>query len=220
MGVSTFHGNAKLFAGQHIRCGGAATDIGRSAGGEPSVDPLCPSQSEFEHRFTARRATNPRRLGRDQRLEVHDIQKRRFQNLALQHRPADTDQGLLRERHGPFRHRVQVDRQTQFAQVRQKRGREQRLTIVTRERREVRQIRFIKTKGSKIIDGRSQSRDHRIASGKRRLAEKQMKDRLTFRVALFPVPVRHRELVQIGQQGERCGVAHGCLPVLVSTYVG
>ena len=69
------HGNPVKLRGENIRCGRATTDVSGTAGGQRAVHALCPPQSELQHRFAARRQTNPGRFRRDKRLEVDEIKQ-------------------------------------------------------------------------------------------------------------------------------------------------
>ena len=73
VGVGAAHRDAEEPAGEHVRGGVAAADVGRAGGREPAVDALGAAQAELEDRRRRRAARHdPRRLGRDQRLEVDE----------------------------------------------------------------------------------------------------------------------------------------------------
>ena len=203
VGVRAADGDAEDLAGQDVRGGVAAADVGRPAGREGAVDALGPPQAEFQHRLAAGRQHQPRGLGGDQRLEVDDVQKRGLQQLGLQQRPADPHQRLLGKDHRPFRHGIDVAGRLERAEEVEKGRLEQRPAVVSAERRQVRHVRDAKARILKVLDRRGQPCGDRVAAVKRAMPKGQMKDRFPVRRAGLPVAIGHRQLVQVGQQGQR-----------------
>jgi hypothetical protein len=87
--------------------------------------------------------------------------------------------------------------------VNQKRSIEQRLAIVPGELGEIREIAVAELKFFQVLDGGRKSAGNCISPAEGRRAKGQMKDCLALGQAGLPVPVRHRELIQVGQQGQR-----------------
>jgi hypothetical protein len=81
--------------------------------------------------------------------------------------------------------------------------------IVAGQRRQV--IQFIggKPKFAEIVDHLSQTRSHGIAARKRRPAKEQMKHRFLVSPSQHPIALGHGELVEVGEQSQRCAI-NGC----------
>jgi hypothetical protein len=83
MRVSAGYRDSIQFAGHDVGSSGAAADVGRATGGQSAVHSLGTAQTKFNYRFTPRRLADARRFGGDERLEIHEVQQRRFDNLRL-----------------------------------------------------------------------------------------------------------------------------------------
>ena len=88
-----------------------------------------------------------RRLGRDQRLEVDDVEQRRLDELRLQQRAPHAHQRLVGEDDRPLGHRVHVAGEAQRGQLAQERRVEQRTAVVA----------GLRARGSRGPPGRSGS---------------------------------------------------------------
>ena len=88
---------------------GAPADVGRARRAHRSVDALRPPEAKLDHRLALRRQADARGLGRDQRLEVDQVEERRLQQHAGNDRAADAQERLLGKYRGAFGDGVHVD---------------------------------------------------------------------------------------------------------------
>lgn len=141
---------------------GTAADERSPAGGKSAIDSLCPAQTELEHRITTRGQTDARGLGSDQGVKVHQAKQCGFQQLTLQDRPLDPHQRLVWEHSGAFRDGIDVQGQSQRAQVVEKSRLKERLAIVSRNPGQKGKIVGGKPKIPQPIDSRRQPCRDRI----------------------------------------------------------
>jgi hypothetical protein len=103
----------------------------------------------------------------------------------------------------PLGHRIEIDGQPQPGEILQKRLIKQRLSISPLECGEVRQIVRRKVELPAIIDDAGQPAGNAESPLERLLAERELKDGFVLQPPRLPIAVGHRELVQVGQQGQR-----------------
>ena len=197
--VSSLDRNSKPLARQQVRGRRTATDVSGATGGNTTIDTLGSSQPEFQHCIIAGCLTDAGGSCCNQRLEVDNVQQHRLDNLALNNRASDSQQRLVWKDDGAFGNRVDVAFQFQLPKVLQKFRWEQRLVIVTRQRRQVLNIRLVKMKVFQQVDHGLQARRDHIATGKRIATKEQMKGGFLVGRAGLPVPISHRQLIQIGK---------------------
>ena len=90
----------------------------------------------------------------------------------------------------------------QLFQVTQERRFEQGLAIVSRQRGEMRGVVLCEAQSFDELGDVSQPGGHRVAATECIAAKEQMEYRPFLGATELPVAVRHRELIQIGQQRE------------------
>ena len=195
-------------AGERVRGRVAAADVGGPARGEAAVDPLGAAQPELDHRLAARGEADAGRLRRDERLEVHDREERRLEEHARDDRAGDAHERLVREDDRALRHRVHVD--VELESPRARRG--------SRARRAARRRRRAARRGTRGPPRRSASCSTRSttcsspaatreAAVERVLAERERRTQASrAAMPLLPGGVRHRQLVEVGEQRERRAV--------------
>ena len=150
-----------------------------------------------------------------ERLEVDEVEQRGLEQLALQDRAADADQRLVGEDDGPLGHGVDVDGQLHPSEVRRgTRGSKRRLPSLPVEPVEVGDVLAIEPEAPDQLDGRREPAGDGEAALEGVAPEEQVEDGLLVDAAGLPVAVGHRELVEVGEQGERRPVEpfeHSCL---------
>ena len=97
------------FARKHVGCGRAAADHGSPACPHAAASALGASQAELGDGQTVSRQAHASGLGGDKRFEVHAVQKRRLDELAIHDGPHHTHERLMREHHGALGHGIDVD---------------------------------------------------------------------------------------------------------------
>ena len=212
MGVRAAHGNVEAFAGQNVGGRRAAADKRRARGRQRAVNALRPAGAKLQNAVAARRQTNPRRFGRNQGLEIDQVQQRRLQKLALQNVALHPHHRLVRKTNRALAQRLDVHAQFQSAQIFQELRLEQRFIVGAFERAEVFQIGVIEAEVLDPFERRFDAAGHGKAAIKRLFAEKELEVGFVLRAARFPVAVGHGELVEVGQKGGRAveeDVAHG-----------
>ena len=158
------------------------------------IGTLRTAQAEL-HDPAARRRADLCGFGGDERLVIDKGQKRRFDELRLEHGRHDGDDGLVRKDDLPFAHRVHVARKAQFGEVRE---------IVLREhveRTEIGDIALVEVQVFQIVRRLIEPRGDRIgdeAVG----TEEDIEHRLLRVLSPRKISLTHRELIQVGKQGE------------------
>src|SRR5206468_12725889 len=104
------------------------------------------------HRLPAGRQAYAGGLGRDERLEIDQVQQRRLDDLRLEDRPGDADQRLVREDGRPFGHRVQVAGKAHGAEVVEERRIEQRPAVVAAQAGEVGEVVRLEAEAGEVVD--------------------------------------------------------------------
>jgi hypothetical protein len=112
----------------------------------------------------------------------------------------------VREDDRPLRHGVHIALEPHRPQVVEERRLEQRPAVVAGQCGEVLHVRVVEPERPEVVDDGVQPAGDREAAAERVLAERQVKHGLARADAKLPVAVRHRELIQVGQQGEGLAV--------------
>src|ERR1700734_2359946 len=82
---------------QSVRCRSPSADVGSPAGGHSTVNSLSPTQSKFKDGLRCSRMANSCGFGRDQSLEIDDVEQGCLQYLALDNWAAYSYQRLVGE---------------------------------------------------------------------------------------------------------------------------
>src|SRR5699024_10064277 len=115
---------------QHVGRRIDTAEVGGPRGTHAAVDTLRPAQPEFHDGVIAGGMAYTRGLGRDQGLKIDQVQQGRFEQLALDDRPAYTQQRLVGENGRALRDGVHVAGELERGEVVQKALTEQRLPVV------------------------------------------------------------------------------------------
>ena len=216
MRMGSLDGNAIPATRRHVRRPHATTDERRPARRETAVRPLRPPEPEIQHRFPARRLAHPGRLRRDQGLEVDRVQQRGLDEQAVRQRALDPDERRPREYHRPLRHGRDVEPDRGLVEVAQKVLVEEWQTVVARQTAEIPQFVVGESDRREVIERGLQTRRYREATAERCVPEVEVEDPLVVRATEPPVAVRHRQLVQVGEEGaEPRGIHRASLVVRV-----
>ena len=139
-------------------------------------------------------------LGGNKRFEVHAVQKRRLDELAIHDGAHHAHDRLMRKHHGALGHGVDVHAQRERAQVLQKRRLEQLpparrikasqvLHVLGAEREPVDEL-------GKLVHAAGDG----IAAAEGIVAEIRMEAGLRGALPRLPIPLCHGQLIQIGEQ--------------------
>ncbi len=117
MGVGSFDGNSKVHAGEDV--GGCRTSakVGGAAGAHSSVRSLGSPKAELENGIPVGGITKARGIGGDESLEIDDVEQGGFDQLALNERSTDTDDGLVGEGEFSFRECIDLELPIQVSEV-------------------------------------------------------------------------------------------------------
>ena len=206
VGVRALHRDAVQLAGEHVGGPGHPAHVGRAGRRQGAVDPLGAPQPELDHRLPPGREHRARRLGGDEGLEVHDGEQRGLEQHAGDDRPADPDQGLVREDHRALGNRVDVHVELEGAEPVEEGRLEEGLPVGAhlpgQEGEVVLRERVVKRE----VDGVGQAGRHRVAALERVAPERQVEDRLLPRHPALPRRRGHGELVEVGEERQRSPV--------------
>ena len=197
--VRARHGDVEQLARQHVRRGSAPAHDGRTAGPQTAARALRAPQAELRH-GSLRRQAHARSLRGDQRLEVHAVQKRRLDELAIHDGAGHAHQRLVREHDGALEHRVDVHTQLEGTQVVEELRLEQ---LAAAGRVERAQVGHVLVRERELVHEvgqlRHAARDG-VAALERVVAKVHVEAGLRVALAGLPIALRHGELVQVSQQ--------------------
>ena len=108
MGHRAERRNAEFLLGQHRRGAREPGDVAGAGGHQSGFGAVRAAQAEIDQQLAGRRQHHARGLGRDQRLEMQDIDQPGLDQLRLRHRRGDAQDRLIGEKHAAFRHGVDV----------------------------------------------------------------------------------------------------------------
>jgi hypothetical protein len=194
--------DAVHLAGEHVRRRRHAADPRRTARRQTAIDALRAPQPELDHGLAARRLHHAGRLGRDERAEVDHGEERRLDETRLQDRRAHAHQRLVREAQPPFGHRVDGAGEAQRREMIDEALLEQRLAVGAAQRSKVFTVAGVEREMLEVVERLVEPGRDRMTTAERMPAEMEMEHALALRDAGLPVPVRHRELIQVGQERE------------------
>ena len=143
--VGAAHRQPQQPARERVRGRVGAAHEGRARRRQPAVDTLRAPQPELDHLVAARGEPHARRLGRDQRLEVDEIEESRLDELGLHQGAAHAHERLVGEDHRALGHGVDVAGQSDPGELAEKGRLEERLAVVAGECREVGEVVLAET---------------------------------------------------------------------------
>ena len=214
MRMRTRNGDAVLLARKDVRRGGATTDDG-SARGPKTAHALSTAKPELSHGRLGRLA-DARSLGGNERFEVHAVQKRCFDKLTLKDAAFHAHKRLVGEHDGSLANGIDVDRQFEIGQVIKESLLEKLAATRSGKARKVLDVLFAERASLHELGQLIHAAGNRIAALERVVAEIHMEARLGVGHAVFPVTLRHGDLVQIGEQCVIDGHKISSLSVAVS----
>ena len=206
MGMSPAQGDSEELAGEDVGGRGTSPDVGGAARGERAVDALGAAQSELQYRIPIRGGTDSGRFRGHQGLKVDHVEQRSLQQLTLQERAGYPEHRLVRKDHGALGHGVDVESEVQFAEMREETLVEECLPVIAGEGGEEGEVVVFEAQVAEEVQHVGEACRHRISAAEGVGAEKEMERRLFPHPAEFPVPVGHRELVEVSQQRQRMPV--------------
>ena len=103
------HRQAVGFARKHVGRGRTAADHGGAACPHAAAGSLGAAQAELGNGQTMSRQAHASGLSGDKRFEVHAVQKRRLDELAIHDGPHHAYDRLMREHHGALGHGIDVN---------------------------------------------------------------------------------------------------------------
>ena len=207
MGVGAAHGDAVPLSRQHVGHAAAAAHEGRAVAAHAAVGALGTAQAELGHPPAGSRVRHARRLGSDEGLEVHAVEYAGLEQLALHEGAGHAQQRLAGEDHGAVGHGVDVDLQLHAAQPLQEGLIKQRRSAGGLEASEVVDVAVVEAEALDELDHLVHAAAHRVAALEGVVAEEHVEAGLDAGLELLPVALRHRELVEVGEEREIAG--HG-----------
>ena len=180
-----------------------AAHVGRARGAEAAVGALRPPQAEVDHLVAPGGEADPGGLGRDQRLEVDEVEERRLDELRVEDRPPHPDEGLVGEDDRALGDGVDVAAQAQLAQLAQEGGVEERTAVVAEEACQVGDVLGREVEARQVVERAGEAAGHREAAAEGVAPEEEVEDGLLLRPARVPVGLGHGQLVQVRREGER-----------------
>ena len=108
MGHRALDRDAKFKGCRQRRRTGKAGDVAGARGEHPGFGAMRPPQPEIDEGLAFGREHQPGRLGRDDRLEMHEVDQPGLDELRLRQRCDDPQDRLVRKEHGSFRQRVDI----------------------------------------------------------------------------------------------------------------
>ena len=203
VGVRAPHRQAEEASREHVRGRGDAAHVGRARGAEAAVGALRPPQAEVDHLVAPRGEADPGGLGRDQRLEVDEVEERRLDELRVEDRPPHADEGLVGEHDRALGDRVDVAAQAQLAQLAQEGRVEERPAVVAEEAAQVGDVLGREVEAGQVVESAGEAAGHREAAAEGVSPEEEVEHGLLLRPARVTVGLGHGQLVQVRREGER-----------------
>jgi hypothetical protein len=133
-------------------------------------------------------------------LKIQDIEQGRLDELALQERPLHANERFVRKHDRSLGDGIHVARPAQRTQVIEKRRLEKGLTIRPIERGEIGEIVFFEGEILEILDRVIEAAGDRETTTKWIIPKRQVKDGFPLFRARLPIPIRHRELVEVREK--------------------
>ena len=198
--MSARHRQAVGFARKHVGRGRAAADHGGAACPHAAAGSLGAAQAELGNGQAMSRQAHASGLSGDKRFEVHAVQERRLDELAIHDGAHHAHDRLMREHHSAFGHGIDIHTQRERAQVIQ----ELRLEQLAPARR-VKACQIPHVIGAEpesfyelgeLIHAAGDS----VAAAERIVAEIRMEARLRGALPRFPIALGHGQLIQVGEQ--------------------
>src|SRR5215831_1622225 len=109
--------NIKQLGCEDRRGAGESCNVTCAGGHETGLGTMGPPETEIDEQLVGRGENHACRLGRDQRLEMHDIDESCFNELGLRKWRRYSQDGLVGEEYRPFRHSMDFTRKAKFGKI-------------------------------------------------------------------------------------------------------
>ena len=193
MGHGSQHGDSKPDCRADVAGPGEPSDVRRPRHAERRVFPVGASRAEVRHYPVSGGVDHPRGLGREHRLQVHQVDERGLDKLALDERAADLHDRLARKEDLALVHRADAARQAKVAQVVKK--------VIVEEAALFQGGDVVRSESEviKVVQRRLQPAEDVVCPVGRKPAEEQAERGVGGLTAPI-VRLAHRELVEVGEQ--------------------
>ena len=191
------HGAEHRYAEERVReHGGRAAvtgDIRGARGQQPGFRAVRPPQPEIHQQLARRRQHAARRLRRNHRLEMHQVDEPRLDQLRLRHGRHHAQYRLVGEKDGAFRHREHVAAEAQARQFAHE--------LRRKERRALHPFEFLGTKAQAFqkIQRLLEPGCQQEVALRGKLADEKL-EHCGLTHAPRKISVQHGELVEVGEQ--------------------
>ncbi len=192
--------NPEAHVGEHGGGAVIAGEIRRPRRKQAGLRAVRAPQAEIHQQLSAACQNRPRGLGRDQRLELKQVDEARLHQLRLRKRRGHPQQRLVRKADRAFRHRVHVAPESKPGQPVEE-SRRKALGL-----REPVDFRRGEAKVLQVLDYLLQSRRHEKIAIVGQFPGEELEYRGVFH-AVRVVRRQHGELVQVGEQRARARIA-------------
>ena len=191
------HGAAGLHAEMLVGYGAGsavtAADIGCSCAQNGSIGALCPAGAEFQNGSAIRSTNHTVGLGGDQALVIDGQQQIGFDQLGLNGRSPDGDDGFLGEHGRTLRHGPDIAGELEIAQIFQE------LLVKDVAATKIFDIRIVKVQVQDVINDLIQARGNGEATAIGTAAVEYIEIGNAVFVAIEEIAVAHGELIEIHQ---------------------
>ena len=188
--------DAEVTRGHDAGGGAAAADVGRACAEVGGVIPLRAAGTELHDRAARGGAHDAVRLGGDQALVVEGDEQQRLEQLALNGRALDGDDGLLREDGHALLNGPDIAVQLEVGKI----GEE--LLVERLGGAQIVDVLAGKFQMIHGVDELLQTGHNGVAAAVRHAAEEHIKDGDLIHISLVQIARRHRQLVEIGHGGQ------------------
>ena len=219
VGVRAKDGDAVDLSGEHVRGRGGAGDVARASNGEATVRTLGAAQAEVGDRVTLGGPHHTGALGRDERLEVHEVEQRGLDELAIDDRADHTHHRLTREDDLALGNGLDREVEVMVTQVLEEILLEHGAAAGRGQARKVLDVFVLKDEVLHEVGDLTRAAGDGVAAAKGVLAEKRVEARFRVGEPGLPEPLGHRELVEVGVQADigrlrAVGEGHGLLQLI------
>jgi len=200
VGVGSFDRDAIFHPGEDVGSGDAPSEVGGAARAHSSVGSLGAPESEFENGVAVSGVTKVGGFGGDEGLEVDDVEEGGFDELALEKRPANADDGLVGEGELAFGEGIDFELPIEPAEVVEIAVAEEGFVIASGEGGEVVEFSFGEGEAVEEVGGGTGAGHDGRFPPEGCMAVEEMEDGLAVGHLIFPVSITHRELVEVGEE--------------------
>ena len=209
VGMRAEDGYAIDLTGKNVRGGACAADVGGAGHRETTIGTLRAPETEVGDGVSLCGMNDARCLGGNKRLEVHEVQKRRLKELAVDEWPLNAYHGLARKGEVTLWDGPDAHPHTKVAQVVEEAPLEHGATTRGHDARKIVDGTLVEHEVLDEIGNLAYAAGDGIAPLKGTLAKEDREAALCLTHARLPEALRHRQLVQV--RVERYVARHGCV---------